>query len=220
MGGSFTVNHLVYLLQGMMWTVVLSALAFVLGGVAGFGVMLLRTARSRVLRGLSFVYVQLIQGTPLLIVLFVVYFGLGVVGIELPPLLAAGVSLMVYASAFLGEIWRGCVEAVPRTQWEASECLALTRWQTLVDVILPQAARIATPPTVGFLVQVMKSTSLASVVGFVELTRAAQVVNNSLFTPFLVFGIAGVLYFALCYPLSRWSRSLERKLNVGRRQAA
>ncbi len=220
MGGSFTVNHLVYLLQGMMWTVVLSALAFVLGGVAGFGVMLLRTARSRILRGVSFVYVQLIQGTPLLIVLFVVYFGLGVVGIELPPLLAAGVSLMVYASAFLGEIWRGCVEAVPRTQWEASECLALTRWQTLVDVILPQAARIATPPTVGFLVQVMKSTSLASVVGFVELTRAAQVVNNSLFTPFLVFGIAGVLYFALCYPLSRWSRSLERKLNVGRRQAA
>ncbi|MBP2229570.1 amino acid ABC transporter permease [Azospirillum agricola] len=220
MGGSFTVNHLIYLLQGMMWTVVLSALAFALGGVAGFGVMLMRTARTRLLRQISFVYVQLIQGTPLLIVLFVVYFGLGVVGIELPPLLAAGVSLMVYSSAFLGEIWRGCVEAVPRTQWEASECLALTRWQTLVDVILPQAARIATPPTVGFLVQVMKSTSLASVVGFVELTRAAQVVNNSLFTPFLVFGIAGVLYFALCYPLSRWSRSLERKLNVGRRQAA
>ncbi|CAO3427328.1 ABC transporter, permease protein (cluster 3, basic aa/glutamine/opines) [Azospirillum doebereinerae] len=220
MGGDFTFNHFVYLLQGMMWTVVLSALAFVLGGVAGFGVMLMRTARTRLLRQISFVFVQLVQGTPLLILLFVVYFGLGVVGIELPPLLAAGVSLMVYSSAFLGEIWRGCVESVPRTQWEASECLALTRWQTLVDVILPQAARIATPPTVGFLVQVMKSTSLASVVGFVELTRAAQVVNNSLFTPFLVFGIAGVLYFALCYPLSRWSRSLERKLNVGRRQAA
>ncbi|MCG5241544.1 amino acid ABC transporter permease [Azospirillum doebereinerae] len=220
MGGAFTFNHFVYLLQGMMWTVVLSALAFVLGGVAGFGVMLMRTARTRLLRQISFVFVQLVQGTPLLILLFVVYFGLGVVGIELPPLLAAGVSLMVYSSAFLGEIWRGCVESVPRTQWEASECLALTRWQTLVDVILPQAARIATPPTVGFLVQVMKSTSLASVVGFVELTRAAQVVNNSLFTPFLVFGIAGVLYFALCYPLSRWSRSLERKLNVGRRQAA
>jgi len=220
MGGDFTFNHFVYLLQGMLWTVVLSGLAFVLGGIAGFGVMLMRTARTRLLRQVSFVFVQLVQGTPLLILLFVVYFGLGVVGIELPPLLAAGVSLMVYSSAFLGEIWRGCVESVPRTQWEASECLALTRWQTLVDVILPQAARIATPPTVGFLVQVMKSTSLASVVGFVELTRAAQVVNNSLFTPFLVFGIAGVLYFALCYPLSRWSRSLERKLNVGRRQAA
>ena len=128
--------------------------------------------------------------------------------------------LAATAGAFLGEIWRGCVQSVPRTQSEAAECLGLTRWQTLVDVILPQAMRIATPPTVGFLVQVLKNTSLASVVGFVELTRASQVINNSLFQPFLVFGIAGALYFALCYPLSRLSRALERKLNVGRRQPA
>ncbi|MDR6293419.1 polar amino acid transport system permease protein [Inquilinus ginsengisoli] len=220
MGGAFTFNHLVYLLQGVVWTVVLSLLAFGLGGVAGFGVMMLRIARRRWVRRAAFIYVQIVQGTPLLILLFLVYFGLGIVGIEIPPLLAAGVSLMVYCSAFLGEIWRGCVEAIPKTQSEAAECLALTRWQVLVDVILPQAARIATPPTVGFLVQVLKSTSLASVVGFVELTRAAQVINNSLFQPFLVFGIAGLFYFALCYPLSRWSRSLERKLNVGRRHAA
>jgi polar amino acid transport system permease protein len=220
MGGSFTLNHLVYLLQGVAWTVVLSALAFVLGGVAGFGVMLLRTSRSSFVRKASLVYVQVIQGTPLLILLFLVYFGLSVIGVEMPPLVAAGVSLMIYCSAFLGEIWRGCVEAVPRTQSEAAECLALTRWQTLVDVILPQAARIATAPTVGFFVQVLKNTSLASVVGFVELTRASQVINNSLFQPFLVFGLAGCFYFALCYPLSRWSRALERRLNVGRRQTA
>ena len=220
MGGAFTFNHLVYLLQGVVWTVVLSLLAFGLGGIAGFGIMLLRISRRRFLRRAGFVYVQVVQGTPLLILLFLGYFGLGIVGIEIPPLLAAGVSLMIYTSAFLGEIWRGCVEAVPKTQSEAAECLALTRWQTLVDVILPQAARIATAPTVGFLVQVLKSTSLASVVGFVELTRAAQVINNSIFHPFLIFGIAGLFYFALCYPLSRWSRSLERKLNVGRRHAA
>jgi polar amino acid transport system permease protein len=96
----------------------------------------------------------------------------------------------------------------------------LSRWQALVDVVLPQAARVATAPTVGFFVQVLKNTSLASVVGFVELTRASQVINNSLFQPFLVFGLAGCLYFALCYPLSRWSRALERRLNVGRRQTA
>jgi polar amino acid transport system permease protein len=220
MMGSFTLNHVLYLLQGAAWTVVLTALAFLLGGVAGFGVMLLRTSRSRIVRRASLLWVQAIQGTPLLILLFVVYFGLGVVGIELPPLLAAAVSLMVYSSAFLGEIWRGCVEAVPRTQTEAAECLALSRWQVLFDVVLPQAARIAVPPTVGFFVQVLKNTSLASVVGFVELTRASQVINNSLFQPFLVFGLAGCLYFALCYPLSRWSRRLERKLNVGRRQPA
>ncbi|MFE1600540.1 amino acid ABC transporter permease [Methylobacterium sp. ID0610] len=217
---SFSLNHLVFLLEGVLWTVVLSGLAFVLGSLAGFGVMLLRTARSAWLRRVSFAYVQVIQGLPLLILLFCVYFGLGVVGIELSPLVAAALSLMIYCSAFLGEIWRGCVEAVPRTQSEAAECLALSRWQVLVDVVLPQAARIAVPPTVGFFVQVLKSTSLASVVGFVELTRASQLINNSVFQPFLVFGLAGCLYFALCYPLSRWSRRLERRLNVGRRQPA
>lgn len=218
--GGFTLVHFLYLLQATLWTVVLTVLAFGLGSLAGFVVMLARTARARWIRAVSMIYVDIIQGTPLLIVLFLIYFGLAVVGIELPALLAAAISLMIYCSAFLGEIWRGCVQSVPRTQSEAAECLGLTRWQTLVDVILPQAMRIATPPTVGFLVQVLKNTSLASVVGFVELTRASQVINNSLFQPFLVFGIAGALYFALCYPLSRLSRALERKLNVGRRQPA
>jgi polar amino acid transport system permease protein len=218
--GGFTLVHLLYLLQATLWTVVLTVLAFGLGSLAGFVVMLARTARTRWVRAVSMIYVDIIQGTPLLIVLFLIYFGLAVVGIELPALLAAAISLMIYCSAFLGEIWRGCVRSVPRTQSEAAECLGLTRWQTLTDVILPQAMRIATPPTVGFLVQVLKNTSLASVVGFVELTRASQVINNSLFQPFLVFGIAGALYFALCYPLSRLSRALERKLNVGRRQPA
>ncbi len=218
--GGFTLIHFLYLLQATLWTVVLTVLAFGLGSLAGFVVMLARTVRTRWIRAVSMIYVDIIQGTPLLIVLFLIYFGLAVVGIELPALLAAAISLMIYCSAFLGEIWRGCVQSVPRTQSEAAECLGLTRWQTLTDVILPQAMRIATPPTVGFLVQVLKNTSLASVVGFVELTRASQVINNSLFQPFLVFGIAGALYFALCYPLSRLSRALERKLNVGRRQPA
>ncbi|RKK04330.1 ABC transporter permease subunit [Pseudoroseomonas wenyumeiae] len=213
----FNWSYFGYLLYGAMWTLVLSALAFVLGGAAGFLVMLARTARSRLIRQISLVYVEVIQGTPLLVLLFIAYFGLGIFGIEVPPLVAAALSLMINASAFLGEIWKGCVEAVPRTQREAAECLALTRWQAFVDVILPQAARIATPPTVGFMVQMLKNTSLASVVGFVELTRAAQVINNSTIQPFLVFGIAGAMYFILCYPLTAWSRSLERTLNVGRR---
>jgi polar amino acid transport system permease protein len=213
----FNWSYFGYLLYGAMWTLVLSACAFVLGGAAGFLVMLARTAQSRLVRQIALVYVEVIQGTPLLVLLFIAYFGLGVFGIEVPPLVAAAISLMINASAFLGEIWKGCVEAVPRTQKEAAECLALTRWQAFVDVILPQAARIATPPTVGFMVQMLKNTSLASVVGFVELTRAAQVINNSTIQPFLVFGIAGAMYFVLCYPLTAWSRSLERTLNVGRR---
>jgi polar amino acid transport system permease protein len=212
-----SLNFLIYLVQGTGWTIVLSALAFLLGGAAGFLVMLARISRIETVRRLAMVYIQIVQGIPLLIILFIVYFGLGIAGVSMPPLVAAGAALMIYCSAFLGEIWRGSVEAVARTQMEAAECLALTRWQALRDVILPQAIRIATPPTVGFMVQVIKSTSLVSVIGFVELTRAAQVVNNTIFQPFTIFGIAGVLYFALCYPLSLWSRNLERKLNVGRR---
>lgn len=217
MTGGFTTNHLIYLLQGLWWTVILSALAFALGGLAGFVVMLGRISRRRWLRRLTLFYVQIVQGTPLLIQMFIIYFGLGVLGVDIPAILAAGLGMMVYSSAYLGEIWRGAVESINRTQVEAAECLALTRWQALVDVILPQAMRIATPPTVGFMVQLVKNTSLASVVGFLELTRSAQVINNTLFQPFLVFGIAAVLYFCVCYPLSVWSRSLERKLNVGRR---
>jgi polar amino acid transport system permease protein len=215
--GGFSFNHLIYLLDGLVWTVVLSALAFLLGGIAGFFVMLCRISRFLWLRRAALVYIQIVQGTPLLIQMFILYFGLGVVNISVPPLVAAGLGMMIYSSSYLGEIWRGSVESISRTQFEAAECLGLTRWQALRDVILPQALRIATPPTVGFLVQLVKNTSLASVVGFLELTRAAQVINNSLFQPFLVFGIAALLYFAVCYPLSVWSRSLERKLNVGRR---
>ncbi|KRA53042.1 amino acid ABC transporter permease [Devosia sp. Root635] len=213
----FNLNYLIYLFQGMGWTVLLSLLAFVFGGLGGFLVMLARISRIEAVRRIANVYIQVVQGVPLLIILFIVYFGLGILGVSMPPLVAAGLALMIYCSAFLGEIWRGSVEAVPRTQTEAAECLALTRWQVLRDVVLPQAIRIATPPTVGFLVQVLKSTSLVSVIGFVELTRAAQVINNTIFQPFAIFGIAGVMYFALCYPLSLWSRILERKLNVGRR---
>lgn len=217
MTGGFTTAHLFYLVHSIWWTLVLSALAFVLGSLGGFGVMLARISPRRWLSRPAMVYIEAIQGIPLLILLFIVYFGLSVYGFQVPALVAAGLALMVYTSAYLGDIWRGCIDAMPTPQWEAAECLSLTRWQTLRLVIIPQALRLALPPTVGFLVQVIKMTSLASVIGFVELTRAGQIINNSIFQPFLVFGLVGVFYFALCYPLSRWSQSMEKKLNVGNR---
>nr|WP_217507425.1 amino acid ABC transporter permease [Herbaspirillum robiniae] len=206
-----------YLVQSIGWTLVLSVLAFALGGIAGFLVMLARISPRAWLRNPAILFIECIQGIPLLILLFIVYFGLSVYGFALPALVAAGIAMMVYTSAYLGDIWRGCVEAMPRPQWEASECLSLTRWQTLRLVIIPQATRLSLPPTIGFLVQLIKMTSLASVIGFVELTRAGQIINNSIFQPFLVFTLVGIFYFLLCYPLSRWSASMERKLNVSNR---
>ncbi len=213
----FSWVQFVYLLKGLGWTLVLSALSFALGSLAGFGVMLARVSRLAAVRAAAALFIQAIQGIPLLVLLFVVYFGVGIFGIDVPPLFAAGVALMVYVSAFLGEIWRGSVQSIEKTQWEAAECLGFSRWQSLILLIIPQAVRLSLPATVGFLVQVIKSTSLASVVGFVELTRAGQIINNSLFQPFLVFALVGGFYFLLCYPLSKWSRTMEKKLNVGRR---
>ncbi len=209
-------NHLLYLLIAAEWTVVLSLIAFAGGSVLGLAIALMRVSKLAVLRGLASGYIQLIQGTPLLILLFLSYFGLGIIGLKLVPLVAAGISLTLYAGAFLGEIWRGCIEAVPKTQWEASDCLGLNRVQQYAYVILPQAVRIAIPPTVGFMVQIVKNTSLASVIGFVELARAGQIVNNSTFEPFAIFSCVAAIYFALCYPLSVASRYLERKAHAGR----
>jgi polar amino acid transport system permease protein len=209
-------NHLVYLLEAARWTVLLSLIAFVGGGLVGLPLALMRVSKVGLLRKLASAYIQLIQGTPLLIVLFLSYFGLGILGYKLIPLVAAGISLTLYAAAFLGEIWRGCIEAVPRTQWEASDCLGLSRAQQYVHVILPQAVRLATPPTVGFMVQIVKNTSLASVIGFVELARAGQIVNNSTFEPFVIFSAVAAIYFVLCYPLSIAARTLERRTHASR----
>jgi polar amino acid transport system permease protein len=212
--GSFNLDHMQFLVRGAAWTIGLSLIAFVGGGVLGFLVALCRVSGLRSVRFATATYVMFIQGTPLLVLMFLMYFGVAMAGIELSPLLAAALALTIYSSAYLGEIWRGCIESVPRTQWEAAECLPLTRTQRMRLVVLPQAFRIATPPTVGFMVQIVKNSSLAAVVGFVELTRAGQLVNNSIFDPFTVFMSVALLYFGLCYSLSRWSRRFEA--NLGR----
>ena|SRR5947208_1974370 len=212
----FTSVHIFYLLNAAKWTLLLSLIAFAGGAALGLPLALARASRSRILQLASAAYIQLIQGTPLLILLFIAYFGISILGYKLEPIVAAGAALTLYAGAFLGEIWRGCIQSVPRTQWEASDCLGLNRFQQYAYVILPQAARIAIPPTVGFMVQIVKNTSLASIIGFVELSRAGQIVNNSTFEPFLVFTCVAAVYFALCYPLSLTSRYLERTLHVAR----
>lgn len=164
------------------------------------------------LRGLSGAYIQLIQGIPLPVVMFLCYFGISIAGFDVPALVAAALAMTAYSSAYLGEIWKGCIQAVARTQWEAAECLALRPLQRIAYVILPQATRIAIAPTVGFLVQIVKNSSYAVVIGFFDLTYSSKVVNNSTFKPFLVFSVAAVIYFAICYPLSSLSYRLEKRM--------
>jgi polar amino acid transport system permease protein len=196
--------------------VALSLVAFVGGGLVGLALLVARIARWRGAETFVAGYVQLVQGTPLLMQLFLAYFGLALLGLKVSAWLAAGLALTLYSSAFLTEIWRGCVNAVPKGQWEASASLALSFGEQLRHVIGPQALRIAIPPTVGFAVQVIKGTALASVIGFIELTKAGTMITNATFRPFTVYACVALLYFMLCWPISAWSRSLERKMNRGR----
>jgi polar amino acid transport system permease protein len=212
----FTINEVWYLIFAARWTLALTAIAFLGGGLLGLLVMVLRVLPARPVNWLATGYIQAIQGTPLLGQLFLFYFGFSIFGYDVSPWLAAGAALSIYASGFLAEIWRGCVQAIPGTQWEASAALGLSFLEQLRYVILPQALRIAIPPTVGFLVQVVKNTSLASAIGFIELTRAGQIVNGATFRPFLVYVCVAAIYFAICFPLSVWSQQLERKLHVAR----
>ncbi|CBN58655.1 MULTISPECIES: amino acid ABC transporter permease [Kamptonema] len=205
-------NILSNLLLATRWTIALSAIAFIGGGIVGFLVMLMRISPNKIIKYLSLIYVEFFQGTPLLMQLFLTFFGLSVIfNLNLSPWIAAAIALTTYTSAFLAEIWRGSVAAIPKGQWEASTALGLNYFKQLQRIILPQAIKMSIPPTVGFAVQVIKGTSLASVIGFVELTRSATAISNVTFKPFLVFTIAAVIYFCLCFPLSLWSKHLEQK---------
>jgi polar amino acid transport system permease protein len=205
------------LLLAARWTVALSLIAFVGGGLVGLGLLVLRLSGARGAGLLVGAWVQLFQGTPLLMQLFLAYLGLAALGVPTSAWFAAAVVLTLYTSAFLAEIWRGCVESVPRGQWEAARSLALGFGEQLRHVIGPQALRVAVPPTVGFLVQVIKGTALASVIGFVEVTKAGTMITNATFKPFVVYSMVALVYFALCYPISLYARSLEGKLHAGHR---
>jgi polar amino acid transport system permease protein len=205
------------LLLAARWTIGLSLVAFVGGGIVG---VLLLVARLSQVRGAdTFVaaYVQVFQGTPLLMQLFLAYFGIALFGIHTSAWVAAAAALTLYTSAFLTEIWRGCVAAIPKGQWEASESLALSFTERLRYVVLPQATKIAIAPTVGFLVQVIKGTALASVIGFIELTKAGTMIANATFKPFVVYSCVALVYFALCFPVSFYAKLLERKMHAARR---
>jgi len=203
-----------FIITAVRWTLLLSAIAFIGGGLGGLLVALARTTAQRWLRTLAGGYIQIFQGTPLLMQLFLVFFGGNLIGSGLDPLTAAAVALTLNAAAFLGEIWRGCIQAIPPGQWEAATAIGLRPLQRMRHVILPQAGKIAIAPTVGFLVLLLKSTSLASIIGFVEITRAGQIINNVTFQPFPVFGLVAVIYFLLCWPLSFLSQRLERRFGT------
>ena len=209
---TLTLSDIEFLVFAVRWTLLLSALAFLGGGVVGIVIALMRTSQSIILRVLATSYIRLFQGTPLLLQLFLVFFGGDLIGLSLGPWISAMLGLSLNAGAFLGEIWRGAIQGVSKGQREAARSLGLHYGPTMFKVVLPQALRLAVAPTVGFLVNLVKSTALASILGFVELVRAGQLLNNATFRPFLIFSTVALIYFVICWPLTMASRRLEVRL--------
>jgi polar amino acid transport system permease protein len=200
-----------FIVEAAKWTLALSAIAFVGGVVLGLLVALARTAEHRGAQFAATGFIQVFQGTPLLLQLFLIFFGFPVLGLDINPWVAAGIALTLNTAAFLAEIWRGCIQAVPGGQREASLALNLSYVDRMRFVILPQAFKIALPPTVGYLVQVIKGTSLAAIIGFAEVTRAGQIINNATFQPLHVFTTVAAVYFVICWPLSLLAARMEKR---------
>ncbi|RJG41361.1 amino acid ABC transporter permease [Mesorhizobium sp. DCY119] len=210
---SFDYNAILVILSGVKATLILSAIAFCMGGFFGLLVALARTSGIKLLERLSSAYIDFFQGTPMLLQLFLAYYGLPVLGFPVNPWTAVTIGLTLHASAYLGEIWRGGIQAVPRGQTEAAAALGLSYRHRMRDIVLPQALRLSLAPTVGFSVQLIKGTSLAAIIGFVELSRSAQIIASTTYKPLLAYGAAGIFYFAICFPLSVYSMRLAKKYN-------
>ena len=212
---TFSMNHVIFLATAMEWTIALSAIALLGGFLGGAVLAWMRISGLRWASGVAQGFVYVVQGTPLLVQLFLAYFGAAFAGIDVPPLVAAAVALTLYASAFFGEMWRGALTAVPRGQRDAARALGMREGPILRKIVIPQAILPAIPPTIGFVVHLVKNTALASVIGFRELTRAGQLVANATFEPLPVFLTVALGYFLLCYPLSLLAQALERRMQIG-----
>ena len=197
------------------FTIYLSLIAFIGGGIIGCLITFLRIIPNKFLNNLSFIYIWLFQSVPLLMLLFLL--GLGVprlLSIDINPWFAATIALILFTSAYLSEVWRGSIISVTKGQWEAGQSLNLTFIQTLRLIILPQAFKYSVAPTISFLIQIIKGTSLAYIIGFQDLMLLGKRWANAPVPgsePFIIFPLMAVLYFCLCYPLAIYAKYLEKK---------
>lgn len=206
------------LLEATQYTIYLSLVAFVGGGLVGALVTLARISPLAWAKRVALGYIWLFQSVPLLMMLFLS--GLGIprlFDIQVDPWAAAIASLTIYASAYLSDVWRGAIESLPVGQWEGGRAIGLSFLQTLRLVILPQAVQVALAPTVGFMVQIIKGTSLAYIIGFSDLMAIGKRWANAPVDgtePFVIFPLMALIYFCLCYPLSLTARWLEAKMGT------
>ena len=202
------------LLAACRFTIYLSLIAFVGGGAIACLITLLRISKIS-LQGFATTFIWVFQSIPLLMLLFLIGLGMPrLLDVNVDPWTAATFALVLFTAAYLAEVWRGAIESVARGQWEASYALNIRYSLLLRDVILPQAIKFGVAPTIGFMVQIIKGTSLAYIIGFNDLMLVGKRWANAPVLgsePFIIFPLMAVMYFCICYPLALFARKLEAK---------
>lgn len=206
-------DNLEYLLTGAFLTLQITLISMFFGILIGLITAIARLKGNRVLQGMAKGYVSIIRGTPLMVQIFIVYFGLPDLGIQLSPMMSAYISMSLNVGAYLSETFRATILSVEHGQTEAAQSLGMTPWQTMRYVILPQAARIAIPPLGNTFIGMLKETSLISVVTVVELFRAAQILIARYYVamPFLI--AIGIMYWIMSTGLSIVLNRVEKRLS-------
>ncbi|WP_312139856.1 cystine ABC transporter permease [Stutzerimonas nitrititolerans] len=206
-------DSLPFLLKGAWWTVVLSLGGMFFGLLLGFGLALLRLYAFWPLQWLARVYVSFFRGTPLLVQLFMIYYGLPQLGIQLDPLPAALIGFSLNMAAYTAEILRAAIASIDRGQWEAAASIGMGRAQTLYRAILPQAARTALPPLSNSFISLVKDTALAATIQVPELFRQAQLITARTFEIFTMYLAAALIYWLLASVLAYFQGRLEHRVN-------
>lgn len=218
----FTPGHIIPLLEGACVTVVICLASIVIGTAIGLVVGMILTTNNKELRMAARIYVNALRGVPLLIILFMIYYAVPLLlpGTHVSREFASVAGLSIYAGAYIAELVRGAIQSIPKGQTEAAEALGMTTVQRMGLIIMPQAARLLLPPLVGFIIALIKDSSLISVIGYIDLTRSGKIIGNLTMNPLLAFAFVALIYFVICYSLSRFAAYLEIRLRAAHERNA
>jgi cystine transport system permease protein len=200
-----------YILQGIGFTILISFGGMAFGLVLGFILALGRTSKLFLIRWPSRIYISYMRGTPMLVFLFLLYFGLPNVGIQFTAVTAALIGFSLHSSAYMAEIIRSAINSVDKGQWEAATALGMSYMQSMHSVIIPQATRIAIPPLSNVLLDLIKASSLAAMITVPDLFQRAKIIGGREFDYMTVYILVGLIYWGICLLVEIWQNQLEKK---------
>lgn len=209
------IKNLPYLLSGVKFTLALACLVIILGTFLGVILGLMKVSKNRLLRYPVTFVIEITRDTPIIMQMFFIFFGLPALGVRLSTFPSAALAMSLFAAGNTAEIVRGAIDSLPMGQFDAAKSLGMNYLQMMIYVIIPQALRRMIPPMMGLFTTLIKDTSLAAIIGAFELTRAGQEIIERTFRSLDIYLVVAAFYFVLCYPLSYYTRKMEKRRLTG-----